>query len=80
MTHATAVQLIFFKTNKNLSQDLFLCSFFGLKSDKLSCFKSIFYVNMYVELFEEFNFEEFNVVSEYLCARTQRNLSYGKKR
>ena len=31
-----------FKTNKNLSQELFMCSFFGLKSDKLNCFQFIF--------------------------------------
>ena len=38
MTHATAVQLIFFKTNKIFSTDVFSCSFFGLKNDKFKCF------------------------------------------
>ena len=38
MTRATAVQLIFFKTNKNFSSDLFSCSFFGQKNAKFKCF------------------------------------------
>ena len=39
-----------FLTNKNLSQELFMCSFFGLKSDKLNYFQSIFILS-----FEEVN-------------------------
>ena len=50
MTHATAVQLIFFKTNKIFSSDVFSCSFFGLKNDKFKCFGPS--SSEYIELFK----------------------------